>query len=95
VPGLTPGWAKVKVIHDALRERGPERCNFGVSLDSAPRSVVEGDWPWRDWRDADRKLYLVYGCLLGIDWGLIGGYDRSDRNTTSWQLFVYWGLWGF
>lgn len=33
-PDRKIGWAKVKVIHDALRERGPERCNFGVSLDS-------------------------------------------------------------
>eukprot|EP00435_Cladocopium_sp_Y103_P043288 s311_g12.t1 len=28
-PDRKIGWAKVKVIHDALRERGPERCNFG------------------------------------------------------------------
>lgn len=29
-----PGWAKVKVLHDALQIRGPQRCEYGVSLDS-------------------------------------------------------------
>ena len=28
------GWAKVKVVHDLLLARGPERCAFGVYLDS-------------------------------------------------------------
>ena len=28
------GWAKVKVLHDALQIRGPQRCEYGVSLDS-------------------------------------------------------------
>ncbi|CAJ1375600.1 unnamed protein product [Effrenium voratum] len=33
-PERKVGWAKVKVLIDALRERGPERCAYGVSLDS-------------------------------------------------------------
>ena len=32
--GRKIGWAKVKVLLDALRERGPERCAYGVSIDS-------------------------------------------------------------
>ena len=28
------GWAKVKVLLEELQSRGPERCAYGVSIDS-------------------------------------------------------------
>mmetsp|Transcript_36576 Transcript_36576/g.80098 ORF Transcript_36576/g.80098 Transcript_36576/m.80098 type:complete len:625 (-) Transcript_36576:69-1943(-) len=33
-PERKVGWGKVKVIIDKLREYGPERCSFGVSIDT-------------------------------------------------------------
>eukprot|EP00931_Biecheleriopsis_adriatica_P121321 TRINITY_DN96401_c0_g1_i1.p1 TRINITY_DN96401_c0_g1~~TRINITY_DN96401_c0_g1_i1.p1 ORF type:complete len:607 (+),score=116.41 TRINITY_DN96401_c0_g1_i1:93-1913(+) len=33
-PGRKVGWGKVKVMIDSLRERGPERCAYGVSIDT-------------------------------------------------------------
>jgi len=33
-PDRKVGWGKVKVIIDRLREYGPQRCNYGVSMDT-------------------------------------------------------------
>ncbi|CAE7428461.1 PKHD1L1, partial [Symbiodinium pilosum] len=59
-PGRKVGWAKVKVIVDALRERGPERCAYGVSLDtdafirtSEPLAAIIADYGL-----ADNKLIM-------------------------------------
>ena len=34
---LDPGWAKVKILIEELHKRGPERCAYGVSIDTARR----------------------------------------------------------
>jgi len=33
-PGRKVGWGKVKVVIDKLREYGPERCAYGISIDT-------------------------------------------------------------
>ncbi|CAK9025902.1 unnamed protein product [Durusdinium trenchii] len=98
-PGRKIGWAKVKVVHDMLRERGPERCAYGVSIDSdafirtsEPLSAIVTDYALNEDQQIlfSEEYHSEEGSRVGKEDYINGGFFIVKNSPEGLQILQDW-----
>jgi len=76
-PGRKVGWAKVRIMMDALGERGPERCAYGVYVDTD--AYIRTSEPLT-------AIISTYG--LDLDKLILFSQEHRKNDVGSGQRFI-------